>query len=262
MGTAVLTSIEQVAGIGRGAVESVRGVATGIQSVTGEVESAVGEIAQNVSDQGVILTLLPTQQEQRVRDAGARVREAVASIVSAYNALQDLLDAIDRIPFVDAPRLDPEKAANLASTAESLQNELEQYAASIQQFRDNAAGSVSRVSDAAGAVTTRLDTTVSNLNEVDSNLADIQTSAQTLTENLVTIVTITAIVITLFLVWTIYGMVLLTQNHWRILHPPARQAEVTAVAAATKADAPVFMPEIDDLAIDVDADASAEGGGE
>jgi hypothetical protein len=263
VGTAVLTGIEEVAGIGREAATTVNGVVTEVQSVTGQVETAVDEIAQNVSDQGLVLTLLPPEQEQKIYDAAAKISETVASIVSTFNALQDLLDAIDSIPFVEAPRLDPEKVANLESTAEAISNELEQFAASIQQFRDDAAGNISRVSGAAGAVTDRLDTTVTNLNEVDSALANVQTRAQTLRENLATIVTVIAVVITLILAWVVYGMAALTRNHWRALHPAAPQPATIAVAPVTEPEVGIATTAMDTRSpVDTPADTSADDSAE
>jgi hypothetical protein len=263
VGTAVLTGIEEVAGIGREAATTVNGVVTEVQSVTGQVETAVDEIAQNVSDQGLVLTLLPPEQEQKIYDAAAKISETVASIVSTFNALQDLLDAIDSIPFVEAPRLDPEKVANLESTAEAISNELEQFAASIQQFRDDAAGNISRVSGAAGAVTDRLDTTVTNLNEVDSALANVQTRAQTLRENLATIVTVIAVVITLILAWVVYGMAALTRNHWRALHPAAPQPAAIAVAPVTEPEVGIATTAMDTRSpVDTPADTSADDSAE
>lgn len=229
-GTAVLTSIEEVAGIGREAVGTVNGVVSEVQAVTSQVESAVDNIAQNVSDQGLIMTLLPPEREQQLRNAAERIGDAVASIVATVNAVRDLLDAIDSIPFVEAPRLDPERVTRMETEVQEFRDGLEQLAADIQQFRDGIAGDISRISNAAGAVTDRLGTTSANLNEVDSSLADVQNRARALRENLATIMTVIAIVITLFLAWVIYGMAALARGHWTTLHQRAPMPVLEAIS--------------------------------
>ena len=79
----LMEGVDQLASTGRqGATRLGEGV-TEIQTAVGEVESAVDEVAQNISDKGLVLTLLPPEKEQKVLDTADQVSETLNSITSA-----------------------------------------------------------------------------------------------------------------------------------------------------------------------------------
>ena len=236
IGIATFETIDQVAGIGREGAAAVDDVVAEIRTVTGEVVAAVDEIASDVSNKGIVLTLLPPEKEQRLYDAADRVGETVDSILSVIEAVTGLLEAIDSIPFINLPKPDPAEVEEMQANVQALADDVEQLASDIQQFRDEAAGEISRISSAAEEVGGRLDNTRANLSEIDSSLADIQERANAIKQRFSTIVTVIAVILTLLLAWVAYGMVALTRNYWAELRAPSQPPALPS--KTTPADEP------------------------
>jgi methyl-accepting chemotaxis protein len=212
--TSLMEGVDQLASTGRqGATRLGEGVEE-IQSAVGEVESAIDELAQDISDQGLVMTLLPPEKEQKVVDTTDKISETLSSITSAVETAFDLYKAIDNIPLINLPKPDEAKVQALDNDVQEIQESVDQLAADIQEFRDGAASGVSEISAAVGEVNNRLERTNQNLSELDSYLADVQTQANYWNDRFRTITTISSIVVTLILFWIIYAMVNLIMKYW------------------------------------------------
>ena len=210
----LMEGVGQLAGAGRqGAARLGEGVDE-IQASVGEVESAVDEVAQNVSDQGLLMTLLPPEKEERLVNTADKIGETLNTITSAVENAIDLYKAVDSIPLVSLPKPDEAKVEALNDDVQEIQDGVDQLAAGIQEFRDDAASGVSKISAAAGKVNGRLETTSQNLSELDSSLADLQTRADDWQGRFRTIATILAVVVTLILIWVIFAMIILIMKYW------------------------------------------------
>ena len=73
---------------------------------------------------------------------------------------------------------------------------------------------ISQISAAAEEIDQRLATAQENLAQVDGELVALQTDAGQLKQQIPTLVTTIAIVLTLILAWTGYAMVTLTRQAW------------------------------------------------
>jgi uncharacterized phage infection (PIP) family protein YhgE len=210
----LMEGIGQLAGAGRqGATRLGEGVEE-IRASVGEVESAVDEVAQNISDKGLVMTLLPPEKEEKLVNTADKIGETLNSITSAVENAIDLYKAVDSIPLVNLPKPDEAKVQALNDDVQEIQDGVDELAAGIQEFRDDAASGVSKISTAAGKVNGRLGTTSQNLSDLDSNLADLQTRADDWQGRFRTIATVAAVVVTLILIWVIYAMVFLTMKYW------------------------------------------------
>lgn len=210
----LMEGVGQLAGTGRqGATRLGEGVEE-IRASVGEVESAVDEVAQNVSDKGLLLTLLPPEKEEKLVNTADKIGETLNSITSAVENAIDLYKAVDSIPLVNLPKPDEAKVQALNDDVQEIQDGVDQLAADIQEFRDDASLGVSKISTAAGNVNGRLETTSQNLSDLDSNLADLQTRADDWQSRFRTLATILAVVVTLMLIWAIYAMVILIMKFW------------------------------------------------
>ncbi|MFN2160362.1 MAG: hypothetical protein ACK2U3_13760 [Anaerolineales bacterium] len=186
-----------------------------IQGVVSEIESAVDEIAQDVSNKGLILTLLPPEKEQKIIDTADSIAETLDTIRTAIETALDLYRAVNDIPFINMPKPDEKKVQTLSEDILEIQDSVDQLAADIQEFRDGAASAVSKVSAAAGEVNDRLKQTSLDLSNLDSELAEMQTRASNWKIRFRTITAVTALVLTVIFIWSIYGMVVLIIKHWR-----------------------------------------------
>ncbi len=210
----LMEGVGQLAGAGRqGATRLGEGVDE-LRASVGEVESAADEVAQNVSDKGLLLTLLPPEKEEKLINTADKIGETLNSITSAVENAIDLYKAVDSIPLVNLPKPDEAKVQALDDDVQEIQDGVDQLATGIQEFRDDAASGVSKISTAAVKVNGRLATTSQNLSDLDSNLADLQTRADDWQDRFRTIATVAALVVTLILIWVIYAMVILTMKYW------------------------------------------------
>lgn len=210
----LMEGVGQLAGAGRqGATRLGEGVDE-LRASVGEVESAADEVAQNVSDKGLLLTLLPPEKEENLINTADKIGETLNSITSAVENAIDLYKAVDSIPLVNLPIPDEAKVQALNDDVQEIQDGVDLLAADIQEFRDDAASGVSKISTAAGKINGRFATTSQNLSDLDSNLADLQTRATDWQGRFRTIATIAAVVVTLILIWVIFAMVSLIMKYW------------------------------------------------
>jgi len=185
-----------------------------IGAAVDEVESAVDQVADNVSDKGLILTVLPPEKEEKLVNTADKIGETVTTITAAVEGAFDLYKAVDDIPLVNLPKPDEAKVQAVKADVQEIQDGVDQLAKDIQEFRDGAASKIGKISGAAGEVNGRLETTSQNLTELDNELADLQTRANDFKDSFRTMMTIAAIVVTLILIWVIYAMVIVIMKYW------------------------------------------------
>ncbi len=210
----LMDAVDQLAGAGRQGVTRLAGEVDEMRVLVGDVESAVDEVAQNISDKGLVMTLLPQEKEEKILNTAENVGETLNSITTAVESAIDLYQAIDAIPLVDLPKPEEEKVQALNENVGELQDSVNQFAADIQQFRDDAASKVDEVSTRIGEINSRLETTSQNLSDLDNELADLQTRANDWQNRFRTISTVASLVVTLILVWIIYAMIILIKQYW------------------------------------------------
>ncbi|MCO5186013.1 MAG: hypothetical protein M9928_22640 [Anaerolineae bacterium] len=212
--SAALNGIHEVAGVGREAVGKIDGGVSELRTKISDVEDAVDQVSQNVSDQGLILTVLPPAKEQELVRVAGEIRATAESIVGVFEAATGMWKSIDRLPFVDLPELEAEKAAKLQAGAQDISDGVNQLATGIQEFRDGAAGKIDTVSTAAGTVNSRLGVTQDNLSTLDSELDHVQTRALELIDTFRTLATIVAVVMILMQIWVVYALIMLIRQYW------------------------------------------------
>jgi methyl-accepting chemotaxis protein len=214
LNTSLMEGVDQLAGAGRqGATRFGEGVDE-IRASVSEVESAVDEVAQNVSDKGLVMTLLPPEKEEKIVVTADKISETLNSITSAVETAFDLYKAVDDIPLVNLPKPEEAKVQALDDDVQEIQDSVDQLAADIQEFRDGAASGVSEISAAVGEVNDRLEKTSQNLSDLDRNLADVQTQANDWQSRFQTIATFATVVVSLIFIWVIYAMVILIKIYW------------------------------------------------
>jgi methyl-accepting chemotaxis protein len=221
----LMEGVDQLAGTGRqGATRLGEGVDE-IRASVGEVESAIDEVAQNVSDKGVVMTLLPPEKEEKIVDTADQLGGFLSNITSAIDAAFDLYKAVDNIPLVNLPKPEEAKVQALNNDVREIQDSVDQLVTDIQEFRDGVASGVSEISAAIGEVNDRLERTSQNLSDLDSDLADVQAQAEDWQGRFRTIATIAAVFLTLILTWTIYGMIIVIMKYWAELKAEKLETE-------------------------------------
>ena len=210
----VLDGVHKLAGVGREGVNLVDGHADDLRAAVDEVGTAVDQISQNVADKGVVLTLLPPEKEQKIENVADRIGEAATTIRSIVDSVVNLIEAVEKIPFVSFPKPDAEKIDALQSDIAEIQAGAEQLASDIQAFREGTAEKIDAVSEGIGDVHDRIAGIQDQLDAIDQNLDGWQTRTVELKSQIRTWTLIAALVVTLILLWVIYAMVILIRTDW------------------------------------------------
>ncbi len=212
--TGVLDGVAHLAQAGQDRIGRLDTELTNVRQEVGEVEATSDRIAGEVEDKGLVLTLLPPEKEQEL---GASVQQVVDGLVSVREVVQaviELRDSIDRLPFVSLPAPDQERVQAMEDGISSVRNGLDDLKADIRQLREGTASEVSKISTAASNINHELETAQQDLAQVDGRLVALQAEVDQLRQRIATLLTIAAVVTTLLLAWVSYAMVVVIRRAW------------------------------------------------
>ena len=191
-----------------------------VRQISSNVSDVSQKISQNVADKGLLATLLPQEQEQKLTDQVKNILDTFTTIRETLAAGIGLYQSIDRLPFVNLPKPDPETITNLQDNISNIQATVQELRQSVQDFRSGAAGQINKVTLAADRVTQGMDQVSNRLATLDTDLANLQAFALRMQEVLPTILLIAALFFTLFFGFVIYTqieMIRLFVGRWKRL---------------------------------------------
>lgn len=213
-----LDGISELAGAGRETAARIDERVGNLRETVGAIETAADQIAQNVTDRGLVRTLLPPEREQALDNAVQRLGETVESIRSVVAATTQLLRALDNLPFVALPGPAPEEVESLQSDVQTIRAEVERLTGEVQRFRTGVATEIGAVTAAAGRINGRLETAQQTITAVDSQLAAVQARTVVLKQQFRVTTFIAVFVETLIFAWLAYALIALIRTHWQELH--------------------------------------------
>ncbi len=144
----MLQAVDNVTQIMRDGVTSVdTGLETLGESVS-TVEAASTQLSQNFSDKGLVLTLLPTTKEQELTAAVQSVRDDFAAIRDFLNATKEMVQAINRLPFINLPGDDLASIEALQDRMNRMTTGVKDLKTRIGEFRSQAAANISQITEA------------------------------------------------------------------------------------------------------------------
>jgi hypothetical protein len=202
-----LTLVENTAGGMRQVGDRIDGRLVEAQQITGNVSQAVGQLSQNIDDKGLVLVLLPEEQEQKLTSLAQNIGDTFANIKDLLASGLEMYRMIDRMPFVSLPAPDPETASDIQASIDEMRSGVEALTDSVQSFRSGASSQVDRISSAADRVSSDLQDTSDRLAALDTRLAALQDKAAQLKEIIPTVLVVIALLLTLFLAYVIYTQV-------------------------------------------------------
>jgi len=156
--------------------------------------------------------LLPPEKEQKLADTAEQISDGIASVKGVVEAVSELKQAIDRIPFVDLPQPDPERIEATEENINSIRESVDDLKTDIQEFREGASTNISKISTATSNISDKLETSQENLAQTDSRLEALQDRAGQLKARVSFYVTTVAVLITLLFGWIIYAMIMLIRQ--------------------------------------------------
>jgi hypothetical protein len=220
------------------------------QEVTTSIAGVTGQLSENIQDKGIILTLLPEEQEQKLVGAVNSVQDAFTSVQEVLLNGIKLYRSIDQMPFVDLPKLNTEQVDKIEASMTEIQATTSQLQGDIQQVRDGAAEAVGRVESGVNKITQRMGETRDNLAELDVKLAALQELMVKLQKIIPTVFILLAVLTTLFAAFIIYTQVeviSLFVRRWRSLgKAPLAVVENPPPAPETQSETPVEPPLVHD----------------
>jgi predicted PurR-regulated permease PerM len=250
----VIEAVDVFTGNLRGVIEKVDQGVERMQETSISISDASAQLAEQVTDEGLILLLLPEEQEQNLTEMAASLQETVDTLRSFLAAGVAIYHSIDRIPFIDLPSPSEEQVGNIQETVGEIQSLAENVETQITDFRSGVSDQIGKVESGADAVTSKLDEVRASLSGLDSQLATLQESLVKLQKTILTALVLGAILMTLILAWVIYSQVevlRLYARRWKVAGDPGAVAEalpeqVSNVEAENPAVAPPPAPENSD----------------
>ena len=210
--TGMLDGINQLAQVGRNNITRLDIRLSQLETAVGEIETVVDQVGQNVEDKGLVMVLLPPEKEQQLENTAQQIGDGLAAVKDTIEAVRGLKQAIDRIPLVNLPELEPEKMAATEESIDSLRSDVTELKNDVRQFRETSAAEISKISTTAENVGNRLTTSRENLAQLDTRLEVLQTDTTQLKQTIPIYVNTLVVLMTLILAWVIYAMGVLIQR--------------------------------------------------
>jgi uncharacterized lipoprotein YmbA len=213
----LLNGVDKAAGAARTMIAQVNTEVGQVRDQVTTVKTATDQLSQNVSDKGLVLTLIPPETDSELLTSVRKVAESVANIRGAVTSAIDLYRAMNKLPFVSLPQPDPESWGKVGDLVTTLQTGVQDLTAAITEFRSTASGTISRVTDGISRVEGGLSNVETTLNSVDTQLAAAQARAAQLSQTIPTALTVAMILITLLALWVAYTQIVVMRGAWRRL---------------------------------------------
>lgn len=184
-----------------------------------QAEQTIENVGANLQENSPVLTALSNRLETRLAPTVGKIQETLAPVRESLVAVNNAVEIINSIPFV-------EKEAPRMARLDEILNQLGQLAADIKQLNDTLRTSVvesknqltqEAVTTLTG-ITTRVDTGLEAVQtETQAALVEIQAfqeETQALKSRLLLYYNLTALALTLFLLWVIYSQIVVIRYQW------------------------------------------------
>lgn len=192
-----------------------------LEEITTGMSDATKQIGQNVTDQGLILTLLPEEREQNTTARADEVRRNINSTGEALKNGLELYRSIDSLPFVSLPKLEKESFTRVEQAIADLQGAIQDVTQEIRDFRGGVSKNIGKVTALLVDITTRLAEIRQNLAKINSNLEALQDLVARWRSMIPILFTSLSIIVTLLFIWLIYTQVEIIRlyvNRWKGLN--------------------------------------------
>jgi len=206
---AIFKQVDNVAQVMRIGIARVEPEIRTLRGLIGQVESASEEIAQNVTEEGIIMRLLPDTVVDSLTESSMSLRENFVAVYDLLEATVDILLALDRMPFVEIPARGLSTISTLQETMEDISDQVESLKNNVVQVREETGARISRVTDAAVFLGAEADQFYADLIQIDEDLESIQNSVRRYQRLTPPLIIAFAIILTLLSAWIVYSQVVM-----------------------------------------------------
>ena len=203
----MLVAVDDLTASLRQAAQGVDQKLKRLQGVTTSISTASAQLSQQVTEEGLVLTLLPEEQEQNLSAMASSVKESVSPLRDLLSAGVILYRSIDQLPFIELPAPNQDQVDRIEEISTEIQASADRLGADIAAFRSGTGDQISKVQAGADALTSRLGQARDELASLDARLVLLQDSLPKLQKAVVGALVLAALLVTLLLVWVIYSQV-------------------------------------------------------
>ena len=205
----IFTEVDNVARVMRSGIGTIEPELLALSNLTSQVETALEEIAQDVSDEGVVLRLLPQSVNDGLTSTTQSLRNNFIAVYNLLGATSDILLALDKVPFVDMPEKSLSTITTLQESMDEISEQVDSLQTNIVDLRLAAGTRISLVSDTAALVGEETEQFRSDLIQIDKDLETIQIQVRKYQRLTPPLILSTAIIFSLLSGWIIYSQVVM-----------------------------------------------------
>lgn len=229
-----------------------------------QVEATIVAVGANIEENNPLLTALSNRINERLAPAVEQVRTVLSPVTGTIRAVRALVDFVNAIPFI---RETPPAVDDL----ETALNRLDETAADVRQINDTIRSAVTGTADRltnesvntltglTGRVDGRLAETQASVEAVQAEIQALQARLAAQRARLLLIYNLTAIALTLFMLWVLYSQFVVIR-HQRQLLRGGSQAGVEAAPPAVPIAAPSTAPPLEPALPPSVPEAASEAG--
>jgi hypothetical protein len=202
-----------------------------------QVESTIVAVGANIEENNPLLTALSNRISERLAPTVEQVRTVLTPVTGTVRAVRALVDFVNAIPFI---RETPPAVEDL----ETALNRLDETAADVRQVNDTIRAAVTGTADRltnesvdtltglTGRVDSRLAETQASVEAVQTEIKALQARLEAQRARLLLIYNLTAIALTLFMLWVLYSQVVVIRHQRMLLRTGGKAAPDAAQPAA------------------------------
>lgn len=226
----LLETVDDTTGNLRQAVSRIDQPLSELEGITDNVANRADQISENISDKGLLLTLLPEEQEMKITELITTVRETYDTVSGFITSTIGFYQSINALPFVNLPLPEQDTVESIQTTIQDVQTTIQEMRQGITDFRDNASGTINQVTDRINQASTHLSLAREKLIKLDSDLARFQEVSRSLKTTIPILFICSSILISIlagFIVFTQVEFINLYVNKWKKLAENNTQINTT-----------------------------------
>jgi hypothetical protein len=205
-----------------------------LRQISSSISAISLKIGQNIEDKGLVATLLPVEQEQKLNAQISQIQDTLSTVREILTAGISMYQSINRLPFVSLPGLSEEQVGEISQAVADIQATVEELRQGVASFRSGVSEGVGRITQAADRLTQGLDNLHAKLTELDQGLAALQDLAQRISEVVPLAFGLVAVLLTILMAYVAYTQVEIIRllvRRWKALSPAAVTAAPVIPAA-------------------------------
>ncbi len=199
--------VEETASLGQQITIKVDSIIERAEEITTNISKASYELSGEVTDRGVVMVLLPEENELQLTDTINSAQETFAEIRAVIDNTLNLYQTVNNIPFVNLPGLSEDQLDGIAVSINETSEKVANLKAEIQAFRYGITERIDLVADATTQLTAEIDGVRSGLARLDITLAEVEALAQHLIVIIPGLLIGSALILTIFFTFIIYTQV-------------------------------------------------------